>query len=371
MILKDLKLRVVNVPKPGVMDKSPEKPDPDQGVKTQLVIVTAISDTGIEGYGFGWGTKGGMRLAHTIAEVYRPEVIGEDVEFREKLWQKAHKADRLGGLASVNSYGPVDVALWDLAAKAVDKPLYKFIGAYRDKIQAYASSPFLSKPEEYVELANMAKAEGYNAFKLHPPGDPDLDIECCRAVRKSVGKDMTLMIDPVGGMYDHGEAVRVGRELESLNFLWFEEPLYDHDIHGLQMLTSTLDIPILAGEWNSDFFSKAAYLKTNACDVMRADVSWTGGITGTIKTAHLAEAFGMNCELHMAVLSLMDVANLHVALSIKNCRYIEIPYPDGAKFGITNPIDIDKDGYVHAPKLPGLGVTLDTAEIEKNTIAEI
>ena len=179
------------------------------------------------------------------------------------------------------------------------------------------------------------------------------------------------MIDPVGGMYDHGEAVRVGRELESLNFLWFEEPLYDHDIHGLQMLTSTLDIPILAGEWDSDFFSKAAYLKTNACDVMRADVSWTGGITGTIKTAHLAEAFGMNCELHMAVLSLMDVANLHVALSIKNCRYIEIPYPDGAKFGITNPIDIDKDGYVHAPKLPGLGVTLDTAEIEKNTIAEI
>jgi len=93
MILKDLKLRVVNVPKPGVMDKSPEKPDPDQGVKTQLVLVTAISDTGIEGYGFGWGTKGGMRLAHTIAEVYRPEVIGEDVEFREKLWQKAHKAD--------------------------------------------------------------------------------------------------------------------------------------------------------------------------------------------------------------------------------------------------------------------------------------
>ena len=224
-----------------------------------------------------------MRLAHTIAEVYRPEIVGEDVEFREKLWQKAHKADRFGGLASFNSYGPIDVALWDIATNSADKPLYKFIGAYREKISAYASSPLLQTPEEYAELANNARSDGFKAFKLHPPGEPDLDIACCRAVRKSVGDAMVLMIDPVGGMYDHGEAVRVGRVLESLNFLWFEEPLYDHDIHGLQMLTSTLDIPILAGEWDSDFFSKAAYLKTNACDIMRADVSWTGGITSAQK----------------------------------------------------------------------------------------
>ena len=371
MILKDLKLSVVNIPNPGIMDKSPEKPGVKQADNTQLVLVTAISDTGMEGYGFGWGTKGGMRLAHTIAEVFRPEVIGEDIEFREKLWQKAHKADRLGGLASFNAYGPVDVAFWDLAAKNANKQLYKFIGAYRDKIPAYASSPFLETPEQYVELANNAISEGFKAFKLHPPGIPELDIECCRAVRKSVGNDIVLMLDPVGGMYDHGEAIRVGRELEALNFLWYEEPLYDHDIHGLQMLTSTLDIPILAGEWNSDFFSKAMYLKTNACDIMRADVSWTGGITGTIKTAHLAEGFGMNCEIHMAVLSLMDLANLHVALSIKNSSYIEIPYPDGAKFGITNPLKIDKEGYARAPELPGIGAILDTEELRKNTIAEI
>ena len=385
MKIKDLKIRVVDVPAPGSLDKSPVKPNnssdllqqefddtqKNKKITTQIVVVTAVSETGLEGHGFGWGTKGGMRLGYTIAEVFRPEIIGVDVDFREQLWQTAHKVDRLGGLASFNSYGPVDVALWDLAAKAANKPLYKFIGAYRNKIRAYASSPFLSSPEEYVELANKAKSEGFTAFKLHPPGEPDLDIECCRAVRQSVGKDMELMIDPVGGAYDHSDALKVGRALESLDFLWFEEPLFDHDIHGLQMLTSKLDIPIVAGEWDSDFFSKVVYLKTNACDVMRADVSWTGGVTGTLKTAHLAESFGMNCELHMTVLSLMDIANLHVGLSKKNCRYIELPYPDGATFGITNPIKPNKEGYIEAPTMPGLGAVLNNAEIEENTVIEL
>ena len=104
---------------------------------------------------------------------------------------------------------------------------------------------------------------------------------------------------------------------------------------------------------------------------MRADVSWTGGVTGTLKTAHLAESFGMNCELHMTVLSIMDIANLHVGLSIKNCRYIELPYPDGATFGITNPIKPNKEGYIEAPTTPGLGAVLNNAEIEENTVIEL
>ena len=90
----------------------------------------------------------------------------------------------------------------------------------------------------------------------------------------------------------------------------------------MSKLCSTLDIPILSSEWNSDFFSKANYIKSGAADILRADVSWTGGITGALKTAHLAEAFGMNCEIHMTLLSLMDLANLHLALAIKNGEYL-------------------------------------------------
>ncbi len=390
MKITDVEIIVANIPQPGVMDESPAKleasrlrttmrgrpmaPDTSENSEIkapQIVVIVVKTDSGLEGYGFGWGTKGGMRTAHTIAEVFRPELIGNDPLDRERLWHSAHRADRYGGLASFNSYGPLDVALWDIASKSASLPLYKLIGAYRDRIPAYASSPFMQSPEDYASLAIEAKLKGFTAFKLHPPGEPDLDIACCEAVRTAVGPEFVLMSDPVGGNYDHEDAVRVGRALEKLEYLWLEEPLYDHDIHGLEQLSRTLDIAICAGEWNSDFFSKINYLRSGAADIIRADVSWTGGITGSLKSAHIAEGFGVNCEMHMTVLSLMDVANLHVALAIKNCRYLELPFPDGATFGIKKPLEIDNEGYVQAPTDPGLGVEIDWNVINRNTVVRI
>ena len=390
MKITDVEIIVANIPQPGVMDESPAKLEAsilrttmrgrpmghdtseNSEIKApQIVVIVVKTDSGLEGYGFGWGTKGGMRTAHTIAEVFRPELIGNDPLDRERLWHSAHRADRYGGLASFNSYGPLDVALWDIASKSANLPLYKLIGAYRDRIPAYASSPFMQSPEDYASLAIEAKLKGFTAFKLHPPGEPDLDIACCEAVRAAVGPEFVLMSDPVGGNYDHEDAVRVGRALEKLEYLWLEEPLYDHDIHGLEQLSRTLDIAICAGEWNSDFFSKINYLRSGAADIIRADVSWTGGITGSLKSAHIAEGFGVNCEMHMTVLSLMDVANLHVALAIKNCRYLELPFPDGATFGIKKPLEIDNEGYVQAPTDPGLGVEIDWNVINRNTVVRI
>jgi L-alanine-DL-glutamate epimerase-like enolase superfamily enzyme len=386
--IEAIEITVANVGDPGTMDRSPEKSAPEgsilvtdsndgspghqaDGTPPQVVVVTIRSSDGVEGHGFGWGVKGGMRIAYSISEVYRPELLGEDPLDREKLWHKAHRADRFGGLAPFSAYGPLDVALWDIGAQVAGMPLYKYIGAYRDKIPAYASSPFMENPSDYAELALRAQADGFTAFKLHPPGKPDIDIECCAAVREAVGPNMALMCDPVGGAYDHEDALRVGRALEKLDYLWLEEPLFDHDIHGLESLAKTLDIPICAGEWDSDFYSKINYLKNGAADIIRADVSWTGGITGTLKSAHFAEGFGVNCELHMTVLALMDVANLHVALAIKNCRYLELPYPDGANFGIVQPLKIDSQGYVSASDAAGLGVELDWEAINSHTVATI
>ena len=172
MKITDVEITVVDIPQPGVMDESPAKPkatlsrssEPERSganpiseishIKPpQIVVLVVKTDTEVEGYGFGWGTKGGMRTAHTIAEVFRPELIGNDPLDRERLWHAAHRADRYGGLASFNSYGPLDVALWDIASKSANVPLYKLIGAYRDRIPAYASSPFMETPEEYASVS--------------------------------------------------------------------------------------------------------------------------------------------------------------------------------------------------------------------------
>ncbi|MEC7880563.1 MAG: enolase C-terminal domain-like protein [Chloroflexota bacterium] len=369
MKITDIEIIVSKVKDLGDLDDSPAK-DTATSTSPDIVLVIVHTEEGIDGYGFGWGTKGGLRTAHTIAEVFRPELINEDALAREYLWQKAHYTDRLGGNTAFTSYGPLDVALWDIAAKKAQMPLYKYLGYYRTNIPAYASSNFLDEPKEYVELAKQAAKDGYKAFKLHPPGIPELDIECCRAVREAL-PNMILMSDPVGGHYSHEEAIKVGRALEKLDFLWLEEPIYDHDIHGLNKICSTLDIPILSSEWNSDFFSKANYIKSGAADILRADVSWTGGITGALKTAHLAEAFGMNCEIHMTLLSLMDLANLHLALAIKNCSYLEIPYPSGSTFGIKNPVKIDSNGLVYPGNGIGLGVELDIESIESSKIISL
>ncbi len=372
MRIEEIEITVADIPDPGTADRPHAGSSRSNEVKLPQVVVVAVrTDTGVEGHGFGWGSKGGMRTAHAIAEVYRPELIGKDPFDRERIWHAAQWADRQGGHAPFNAYGPLDVALWDIAAKSANVPLYKFIGAYRDRIPAYASSPFMKEPREYADLALEARRKGFTAFKLHPPGDAELDIECCLAVRDAVGPDMVLMSDPVGGAYDHEDALKVGRALEKLDYLWLEEPLFDHDLHGLEQLSRTLDIPICAGEWNSDFYSKINYLRTGAADIIRADVSWTGGVTGTLKSAHIAEGFGVNCEIHMTVLSLMDVANLHVALAIKNCRYLELPFPDGATFGIKQQLEVDRQGFVDGPTGPGLGVDIDWEGIRANEVATI
>ena len=229
MKITDIEITVSKVKDIGDLDDSPSK-NTSTSTSPDIVLVIIHTEEGIDGYGFGWGTKGGLRTAHTIAEVFRPELINEDALAREFLWQKAHYADRLGGNTAFTSYGPLDVALWDIASKKAQMPLYKYLGYYRSSIPAYASSTFLNEPEQYVELAKQAYKDGYKAFKLHPPGDPELDIECCKAVREAL-PDMVLMSDPVGGHYSHDEAIKVGRALEKLDFLWLEEPIYDHDMH--------------------------------------------------------------------------------------------------------------------------------------------
>jgi L-alanine-DL-glutamate epimerase-like enolase superfamily enzyme len=95
-----------------------------------------------------------------------------------------------------------------------------------------------------------------------------------------------------------------------------------------------------------------------------------GGITALVKTAHLAEAFGMNFEVHHGGNSLNNVANLHVIMAIRNCEYFEVLLPAGAqKYGLVQDIEVDRDGLVHAPDAPGLGYEIDLELIERNKVA--
>ena len=336
--------------------------------KSQLGLVTISTDQGLQGHAF---LGSAMRSAHFDAEglihYLKPLVMGQDPLDRERLWQALWSRSRNTTLRAI---GAIDVALWDLAGKAANLPIHKLLGSYRDRAPAYASSAVLPSPAAYAEEAVRFKSEGWTAYKIHPPTDPTIDIEVCRAVRKAVGDGFTVMLDSTWA-YQYPEALRVGRVVQDLGFYWYEDPLADDDLYNYVKLKQQLSIPILATEYSPGGFTAfAPWITERATDYLRGDPAVKGGITPLVKTAHLAEAFHMNFEIHHGGNSLNNVANVHVIMAIRNCEFFEVLLPAGAqKYGLAQDIEVDAQGLVHAFDGPGLGAAIDFALIERKKTA--
>jgi L-alanine-DL-glutamate epimerase-like enolase superfamily enzyme len=172
----------------------------------------------------------------------------------------------------------------------------------------------------------------------------------------------------------------VGRAVEELGYEWYEDPLPAEDIYGYSKLKQHLRVPILATEATlGGVYALPAWIEAQATDALRGDVVIKGGITGMMKIAHLAEAYRMNCEVHFAYNALNNVASLHVVTAIPNCDWFEVIAfnPAGRyglehlSYGLRRPIEVDGEGYVHAPTEPGLGFGVDWDLIESARIGEI
>jgi L-alanine-DL-glutamate epimerase-like enolase superfamily enzyme len=268
--------------------------------------------------------------------------------------------------------GPVDVALWDIAAKAAGLPLYRFLGSFRDRVRAYAASLFLDSIEDLTKQAVEAQEAGFKAFKLHLWGDVDKDVRACKEVRSAVGEELELMVD-LHGTYNRQQALAVGRHLEELRFVWYEEPIPDDDLEGYVQLTRDLEIPVAALQsLNSHLVPLGSYLTRGAVDIVLIDTSWKGGVTGVRKLAHTCEVLGTSYEICSSFNALMSVANLHTICSLRHGRYFEIMVPGGVfDFGLKTALDIDSEGYVQVPAGPGLGVELDEEYLNRYTVATL
>jgi L-alanine-DL-glutamate epimerase-like enolase superfamily enzyme len=339
------------------------------GGSSELGLLTIATDQGIEGHAFlgsAWSpaSRDGPKLMRSL----KPLLMGKDPLQREWLYQAMWSRSRSVFIPAI---GAVDIALWDIAGKAAGMPIHRLLGSYRDTAPAYASSQVLDRVEDYVEQALEFKERNWPAYKIHPPQSSwQGDIEACRAVREAVGSEYCLMLDAAWS-YDYPTALRVGREIEELGFYWYEDPLTHQDIYNYVKLRQKLDIPIMATEAPATGLdSYVPWLTERATDFLRGDVAVKGGITTLVKAAHLAEAFHMNYEIHAGMNSLNDFANLHVMMAIRNCEFFEVLLPGGAqKYGLERDIDVDSQGFVHAPTEPGLGVVIDHKLIERKKIA--
>lgn len=338
------------------------------GGRSELGLVTISTDEGVDGHAFlGSSNRGANFDAESLIKYLKPIVVGENPLDRERIYQRMWPRNRNTTLRCI---GAIDVALWDIGGKVANLPIHRMLGSFRDAVPAYASSEVLPSNEAYAEEALRIKAAGFHAYKMHPPAVWDEDIALCRHVRKAVGDEYRLMLDSTWS-YNYVEALRVGRALEELDFYWFEDPLDADDITNYVKLRQKLDIPILATEYSpGGFQAYAPWVTMQATDFLRGDVAVKGGITALVKTAHLAEAFHMNLEVHHGGNSLNNVANLHVICAIANSEYFEVLLPDATqKYGLAQDLVVDRQGMVRLPDGPGLGAQIDFELIERKKTA--
>ena len=351
-------------------------PGPERDAAQTLVKI--VTNEGAEGYCFG-GDK------QVIEHLVKPALVGEDPFYREKIWQRLKQWQRQSQLLSDMVLATVDMALWDLAGRYLNQPVYKLLGGYRDKVPAYASTMCgdeveggLNTPEAYADFAEKCKKQGYSAFKLHtwmPPvswaPDPKRDVAACRAVRERVRDDMDLMLD-CWHYFSREETLYIGRELERLNFHWFEEPMDEHNTSSYVWLTNQLDIPVVGPETaEGKMCTRAEWIVRCASDISRGGVADLGGITPLMKTVHLCESFGVRLEVHgggagnLQVLGAMGIPGEYYERGLLH-PFLDYEKPAPWLKEIVDPMD--GQGYVHIPQRPGLGLDIDFDYIKDNLV---
>ena len=255
----------------------------------------------------------------------------------------------------------VDVALWDLAGKIAGQPIYQLLGPYRHKVLACATSAYYPEVRPYAEEATECRRRGFRAYMMHGGGrSPRGMIRLCEEVRKAVGDDMQLMLDTGSDPASLPDALEIGRALEALRYRWYGDPMAWWQVENLAELARRLNIPIAVHDIAEPrLFPHLAYIKGNAGIIIRDDAA-RDGITGVKKLAVQCEAHGLNLEFHHANNSIGNLANLHIILSLPNCEYHEHIVPEKwHQFGLAGDIQVDAEGYVHAPTGPGLGFEID------------
>jgi L-alanine-DL-glutamate epimerase-like enolase superfamily enzyme len=318
------------------------------------------TDDGLSGYGFT-GTHAHLPsdqlITRCIETCHAPLLIGEDAGDINRLWKKLARNPALQwvGRAGITtlSHAAIDLALWDLKAKAAGQPLWKLLGGQvRDKVRAYNTDiGWLSiADDKLVEGAQRAVADGFTGIKIKVGSTVERDLRRLAAVRQAIGPDVTLAIDG-NGKWDLPTCQRFCRAAQDQDVFWFEEPLWYDDVKGHAQLARATSIPVALGEqlYSVDAFSE--FFAQQAIHWVQPDVTRMAGLTEVLRVCETAHAFRLPVAPHAG-----DMSQVHVHLSYAHpaCEVLEfIPW---IKACFTDPAEV-VNGYFRRPELPGAGTT--------------
>jgi len=355
------------------------------GLQTHIRVYT---DQGL--FGQGESTDAAVGTVSLVNQ-FRRFLVGQDPLNVDALWERIRVSGIFAGAQGgqyVTALTGVEIALWDLAGKALGLPIYQLLGGrFRDKVRIYCDSDMEDPlgPESDKKLPSI-KDQGFTAMKidLDDATDPhrfdrvnwtannaevDRMVSWVKHVRESIPKEMELACD-MHGRYDAATAKRVAKELEPFRLLWLEEVVPPENIDAMVDIHHSTSTPIAAGE---NLYMRWGYrelLSKNAVDIIQPDFQKTGGLSEGRKIANLAQTYYLPVAPHCVVSPIGMMSTAHLCASIPNflvCEWHWINFPDLWKNWVKEGEIIQK-GYVSVTDKPGLGVEMNEEVARKAQI---
>jgi L-alanine-DL-glutamate epimerase-like enolase superfamily enzyme len=355
--------------------RSPEgRPIQDATIPTPLpgdagragLFVHVHTDAGITGLGIGTPHPA---VRAVVESSLKPILLGEEPFAIERLWEAMFWRVRGYGRKGVAfcALSAVDIALWDLKAKALGLPLYRLLGTYTDRVPIYGSGGWtdFSEAELVAEQTGYIERLGVRSVKMKVAKDFGTaereDLRRLAAVRKAVGDEIEILVDANNGYYAK-QAIAMSKAFEDYNVRWFEEPVLADDIDGLAAVARATTIPVATGEHEYTKYGFKDLIARGGADIVQPDIGRVGGVTEWLKAAQLAAAFNLPVAPHA-----FQVVSLHVACATPNLRIVEY-------LGVSEEADLlwytdfprPVDGWWSPdPDRPGLGLELDPHAVER------
>lgn len=352
-------------------------------------VIVIRTDGGVDGIGEcdanPWMAKACIDApgTHTMGLSIRDMLIGADPFDIGDLWRKMYLGTAMNGRRGmvIHAMSAVDMALWDLCGKAVGKPVHELLGgATRPHIVPYASlQPAGHRFEEYRDAlclsAENAKKLGFKAMKgevtMNGPyahggmrESYDRHTEVLAAVRKTVGPDITLMVDVQYLWEDAETCLSVVRDWAEFNCYFLETPIWSDNVDEMAKLSELAPMPIACGEWLATRFEFAELMDKGKVHVAQPDVGRVGGIGEAKLVCDMAKERGRKIVPHCWKTGISISATAHLAFVTDHCAFIEYLPPQLCVERLRRELAEEElklcpDGTIALPVKPGLGVEID------------
>jgi galactonate dehydratase len=343
-----------------------------------------------------WGCGEGVDAVpgtYHLVKMFEQRIKGKSPLNVHRLFEDIRRSGFFEGAQSgmyISVLTAVETALWDLAGKALNLPVYQLLGGkFRDKIRVYCDTALyqnnLPKPEDFAKAALEAKKLGFNAIKFDldqfndpakydrynwtaSPGELKRMVDQVTAAREAVGPDVDICCD-MHGRYDIPTAHQVAKRLEHLNLMWLEEPIPAENVEAYKHITDSTSTPICAGENHYLAHGFRRMLEIGAVDIIMPDLQKAGGIGEGQRIANLSNLYYVPFAPHMVASYLGAMAACHVCASVPNFMILEWQI-----YFHTNPMfkEIVKyegaqveNSFITLSEKPGIGVEINEEGMKK------